>query len=154
MTIVKGDWRREKRYTQGHKSNGKHTLTKRKQPYSSAGLGSTVQPVLGKFSKQRDFFSARVSQTSLTKMPTYHDNDSEVKLSVNLSPHLPIGPASKRGKVVLPSVPLRSKAPATWSDTVLTSPFSQFRAKWCVLASKWPLKQEVPWSVFPPNLLW
>lgn len=112
MTIVKGDWRREKRYTQGHKSNGKHTLTKRKQPYSLAGVGSTVQPVLGTFPKQRDF-SASVSQNSLTKMPTYHDNDSEVYLSGNLSPHSPTVPASKREKVVLPSVSLRSEAPTT-----------------------------------------
>lgn len=86
MTIVKGDWRREKRYTQGHKSNGKHTLTKRKQLYSLAGVGSTVQPELGTFPKQQEF-SASVSQTSLTKMPTYHDNGSEVYLSVNLPPH-------------------------------------------------------------------
>lgn len=82
----------------------------------------------------------------------YHDNDGEVQLGVSPSPHLPILLARKREKVVLPGVSLRSKAPVTWSDTVLISPSFQFGAKWCILASMWPLQQEVPASAFPPKI--
>lgn len=56
MTIVKGDWKREKRYTQGHKSNRKHTLTKKLKKKTNhaarSGVGSTVQPVDWEVSKQ------------------------------------------------------------------------------------------------------